>query len=96
MEIEIVNDANATLGEGPTWDAKTQTLYWVDILEKRLHYHRENEDGFFQMDEMLGCLAPCKDGSLILALSRNAQSSEIKELNSELHRFASFKPVIKE
>jgi len=87
MDIEIVNDAHATLGEGPAWDTKTQTLYWVDILEKRLYYHRENEDGFFQMDEMPGCLAPCKDGNLILALS-GAPAESARERN----RFASFEP----
>ena len=25
------------LGEGPAWDAKTQTLYWMDILEKKIY-----------------------------------------------------------
>jgi sugar lactone lactonase YvrE len=67
MKIEIINDAGATLGEGPAWDAKNQTLYWVDILEKRVHYHRGDGDGFLQLDEMPGCLAPCKDGTLIVA-----------------------------
>ena len=67
MKPEIVLDANATLGEGPAWDAKTQTLYWVDILEKRVHFHRGDEDGFIQMDQMPGCLAPCKDGTLLVA-----------------------------
>jgi sugar lactone lactonase YvrE len=67
MEIEIINEAKATLGEGPAWDAKTQTLYWVDILEKRVHFHRDDEVGFIQLDEMPGCLAPRKDGNLIVA-----------------------------
>jgi len=67
MQTEIIRDARATLGEGPAWDAKTQTLYWVDILGKRVHYHRGDEDGFIQLDEMPGCLAPSKDGSLLLA-----------------------------
>jgi hypothetical protein len=34
MHLEIVNEAQATLGEGPAWDAKTGTLYWVDVQEK--------------------------------------------------------------
>jgi len=67
MEVEIVHAARATLGEGPAWDAKSLTLYWVDILEKRIHFHRNGEDGFFQLEEMPGCLAPCKDGTLIVA-----------------------------
>lgn len=67
MQPEILNDAAATLGEGPAWDVKTGTLYWVDILEKQIHYHRGDGNGFIQLDEMPGCLAPCKDGTIILA-----------------------------
>lgn len=67
MQVEIILDAQAILGEGPAWDAKTQTLYWVDILSKRIHYHRTNEDGFIQLDEMPGCVVPSKDGSLLVA-----------------------------
>jgi sugar lactone lactonase YvrE len=67
MEFEIVHDARATLGEGPAWDTKNQTIYWVDILEKRVHYHHDNDDGFIQLDEMPGCLAPTKSGTLIVA-----------------------------
>ncbi len=67
MDVEVVHEAKATLGEGPAWDARTQTLYWVDILEKRIHFHRDGDDGFIQLDEMPGCLAPCKDGTLIVA-----------------------------
>jgi sugar lactone lactonase YvrE len=67
MNPEIIHDAKATLGEGPAWDVKTGTLFWIDILENRVHFHRENEDGFFQLDDMPGCLAPCKNGNLIVA-----------------------------
>jgi sugar lactone lactonase YvrE len=67
MQVEIIHAASATLGEGPAWDAKSQTLYWVDILEKRIHYHRNDDNGFIQLDEMPGCLAPCKNGTLLIA-----------------------------
>lgn len=55
------------LGEGPAWDARTGTLYWVDILEKRIHFHREDGNGSVQLDKMPGCLAPCTDGTLLMA-----------------------------
>lgn len=63
MKAELFLDAKATLGEGPAWDAKTQTLYWVDILEKRIHAGMEL---LAQLDDFIGCLAPCKNGNLIL------------------------------
>ncbi|MBL8103028.1 MAG: SMP-30/gluconolactonase/LRE family protein [Anaerolineales bacterium] len=63
MQAELLLDAKATLGEGPAWDAKTQNLYWVDILEKRIYAGMEV---LAQLDEFVGCLAPRKDGNLIL------------------------------
>ena len=67
MQIEIIHEAGATLGEGPTWDAKTQTLHWVDILEKRVYFHHDGENGYIQLDEMPGCLVPTIKGTLLVA-----------------------------
>lgn len=67
MQVELLHEAQAQLGEGPAWDAKTHTLYWVDILGRRVYFHCNGENGFIQLDEMPGCLAPCKDGNLIVA-----------------------------
>lgn len=67
MNAELIFDAKATLGEGPAWDAKTQTLYWVDILEKRIYAYTEL---LAQLDDLIGCLAPCKNGNLILGLTK--------------------------
>jgi sugar lactone lactonase YvrE len=36
MELELLSDARAQLGEGPVWHAREKTLYWVDILGKRV------------------------------------------------------------
>lgn len=66
MKAELIFDAKARLGEGPAWDLKTQTLYWVDILEKRVY---AGTQVLAQLDDLIGCLAPYKDGHLILALT---------------------------
>ena len=68
MQAELLIDAQATLGEGPAWDAKTQTLYWVDILGKRVHAWKDGRDDFLQLDEFVGCVAPRRDGGLVAAL----------------------------
>jgi sugar lactone lactonase YvrE len=67
VQVEIIHAAGAQLGEGPAWDAKTETLYWVDILGKRVYSHHKGENGFVQLDEMPGCLAPTKNGTLLVA-----------------------------
>ena len=63
MEAQVFFDAKAILGEGPAWDEKTQTLYWVDILAKRVYAGTEV---LLELDEFIGCLAPRKNGNLIL------------------------------
>lgn len=62
MHPELLYDAKALLGEGPTWDAKTQTLYWLDILDKRIYSGAEI---LIQLDEYVGCMAPRASGGLI-------------------------------
>lgn len=63
MKPELLHHTRAALGEGPVWDARTGTLYWIDILNKRIH---SNEDVLIELDETIGCLAPRKNGGLIL------------------------------
>jgi len=73
MLPELYIDARATLGESPAWDAKTQTLYWVDVLECRVH---AGARPIAQLDQRVGCLAPRKGGGLILAEGRSIRLME--------------------
>jgi sugar lactone lactonase YvrE len=63
MQAELLYDAKATLGEGPIWDARTQTLDWLDILNKRIY---ADADILVELDEFVGCIAPRKNGGLVL------------------------------
>ncbi|HEU0297060.1 MAG TPA: SMP-30/gluconolactonase/LRE family protein [Anaerolineales bacterium] len=71
MKPELLFDAKVYLGEGPIWDARSQTLYWVDIFAKRIY---AGPDLFAELEEyeFLGCIAPREKGGLILALSGDA------------------------
>jgi sugar lactone lactonase YvrE len=68
MKAELLLDAKATLGEGPAWDERAQTLYWVDILGQRVHAWKDGRDDFLQLDEFVGCVAPRRGGGLVAAL----------------------------
>jgi sugar lactone lactonase YvrE len=68
MQAELLLDAKATLGEGPSWDEKTQTLYWVDILGKRIHAWKGGRDECLQLDEFVGCVVPRRNWGLVAAL----------------------------
>lgn len=38
--VRVLWEARATLGEGALWSAREQALWWVDILQHRLHRFR--------------------------------------------------------
>ena len=52
MQTELLLDAKATLGEGPAWDSKTQTLYWIDILEKRVYEGKDYRECLDKLKSM--------------------------------------------
>ena len=74
MQAELIFDAKATLGESPAWDSKTQSLYWVDILQKRIYRGTEL---LAELDDFVGCLAPRVDGTLILGTRRAVSAIEV-------------------
>jgi sugar lactone lactonase YvrE len=68
--VELALDAKATLGEGPMWHARRKKLYWVDILEKKLHEFDPPTgcDRAFNAGQFVGCVAARKKGGLVLGL----------------------------
>ncbi|HEX7620024.1 MAG TPA: SMP-30/gluconolactonase/LRE family protein [Anaerolineales bacterium] len=70
MPLELLLDARAELGEGPAWDAVSDRLFWVDIHAGDLHiFHPQNKtDACINLGEMVGCVAPCQSGDLVIAL----------------------------
>ncbi|MFJ8353738.1 SMP-30/gluconolactonase/LRE family protein [Bacillus paramycoides] len=74
--IELVVDANACLGEGPCWNEKKQILYWVDIIEKKLCLYNpaNNTNRVITLDQQIGCVVPCLDSVVLLAMERGFYS----------------------
>jgi sugar lactone lactonase YvrE len=66
---ELVLDSQAQLGEGPSWDAVTLTLYWIDIYAGEIHAYlpKTASDRAIPVGEPVGCLAPTRAGELIIA-----------------------------
>ncbi|GAB4542809.1 MAG: SMP-30/gluconolactonase/LRE family protein [Anaerolineales bacterium] len=83
MQTQLLFNAQATLGEGPAWDEKTQSLYWVDIPQKKIYCGVEP---LAELDATVGCLAPSANGNLILGLGRGVATFEI--LSRRAHSLA--------
>lgn len=71
MQAECVVDCRCMLGEGIIWDAESQRLWWVDIPLPHPRIHcwdpASGEHQQWEMPEMVGSLAVCPDGTLLVA-----------------------------
>ncbi len=79
MQPEILYDIKATLGEGPMWDARAQTLYWLDILNKRIY---ANADVIAELDEFIGCLTLRQRGGLVFTKRLSFWTLELDSASS--------------
>ncbi|WP_134701326.1 SMP-30/gluconolactonase/LRE family protein [Ammoniphilus sp. YIM 78166] len=68
--VELVIDAKAILGEGPSWDSKKGILYWVDIIGKKVHlFHpMSGESRVIPVGQMVGAVVPRDSGGVMLAM----------------------------
>ncbi len=69
-EAELVLDVQAKLGEGPSWDERTQELLWVDIEGFKLHRYNPatGEDAVIDVGEHIGAVVPYTADEVIAAL----------------------------
>jgi sugar lactone lactonase YvrE len=69
VSVDVLVDVRAELGEGPRWDAATNSLLWVDIEGRALHRWDGSSVETQLFDERIGCAAPTDDGEVIVALA---------------------------
>jgi len=69
MEIQVITNQKYELAEGPVWDARSQSIYWVDILKGALHeFNFQNSNHHtYSINEMIGSFALCKNGKMVIA-----------------------------
>lgn len=94
----LVVDSRCQLGEGITWDERTQRLYWADILGRRLWMYAPGsaQTHAWDLPEPLGCFALCDDGGLLLALAKTLRLAEVPAPGQPLalHVLAAFEPEL--
>lgn len=67
VTVEIVVPARARVGEGPHWDARTQTLYWVDILAGELNTTTADGTTTLRLPWLVGAAVPRAGGGFVVA-----------------------------
>ncbi len=70
MEADILLNKAMLLGEGPTWDHRTNRMYCVDILNHKIHFFDEggSNDGTHDVGKMIGFVVPAEDGRFLCGL----------------------------
>ena len=86
-QVELVVDAKAQLGEGPTWDAKEQKLIWVDIEPGLIHFY-DPKTGSTSTSEV-----GQKVGTVVSRANRQADSAGNWLILGVHHGFAYFNPA---
>lgn len=58
------------VGEGPVWDERMGTLYWIDVTGEKLFRYdpKTQENESFDVGQAVGSVALCSGGGLLLAL----------------------------
>lgn len=69
-KAQLLIDAKATLGEGPSWDAVNGCLYWVDILKSKLHVYDPGtkKSQTYAFDQHVCAVAPKTHNEVVLAM----------------------------
>jgi len=69
-DFEVAVGARAGLGEGPRWDAATQTLLWVDIPAKLVHRYdpATRTNATQQVADVVSLALPRRRGGVVIGL----------------------------
>jgi len=69
MHIERVSAKRALVGECPVWNVAEGSWYWVDIPAKTIwRLDGAGELRSWSCDEMVACIAPARDGSILAGM----------------------------
>ncbi|MBA2938380.1 SMP-30/gluconolactonase/LRE family protein [Paenibacillus sp. CGMCC 1.16610] len=79
--VQLVLDAKATLGEGPSWNEEEKALYWVDIIgEKFCRFDPETgQNESFPIGEFVGAVVCAGKDEVVLATQSGFQSYHMKQ-----------------
>lgn len=69
-KLEMAARLESIIGEGPCWDDRSEILYWIDILGKKIYCLNPytNMMQTYKTNQFIGCLALRRKSGLICAL----------------------------
>lgn len=87
MNVEVICQNKCELGEGPVWDEKRRTIFWLDILKGLIHEYSIDDKNctHYLVGEMIGSFALTENGNMVTATKNgfgmvNRKTGEFKIL----------------
>jgi len=85
IDVSLISNISAALGEGPVWNTTTSQLYWLDILQHNLHIHNPehpHNDEVIAIPPYISSVIPRRSGGIVLTLQDGFYSYDLttKEL----------------
>lgn len=79
-QAELLLDVEAQLGEGPIWDHRIKTLYWVDIEQEFVHTFEPStgKSVSYPVNQKVGTVVPTSSGKVILGLQKGIYLWDLK------------------
>lgn len=80
MKITRLDVPQGTISEGPVWDVAEQALYWIDILEKKVHRHDPSagKTKTWMAPDIIGSMAVREGGGVIAALGGGVHALDLE------------------
>ena len=66
--VECIWNEQAELGEGVFWHEREQAIYWVDIIQSKVHRLAKNRSPeSWNIPGQTSAIVPCEEGGLLAA-----------------------------
>lgn len=81
LKISCLDLPQCSVGEGPVWDERQQSLYWIDILDRKVFMfdYAVGAVSQWEVPEIIGSIAICKDGnSALVALASGVHTLDFE------------------
>ena len=96
IDVELVLDAHARIGESPTWLASEAALYWIDVKAPAVHRHEPatGANRRWPVGSDVGAFALTEDGGAIVALRYGMHRLDLRSGALELLAPPPFDPEL--
>lgn len=82
---QLLSNSSCLLGESPVWDPETETLYWIDIVGRKIWKWSECKgEVYIKLPQLIGGLAKASNKQFVVATERGIGFLTFEKNNIEV------------